>query len=51
MVWPLVERQGSSPLQSHNSWLMCEVALSKRQQLKHCSRSAMPKIFLQDILA
>ena len=27
MVWPLDESQGSSPLQSDNSWLMCEVAL------------------------
>ena len=27
MVWPLEESQGSSPLQGHGSWLMCEVAL------------------------
>jgi hypothetical protein len=28
MVWPLDENQGSSPLQGHGSWLMCEVALA-----------------------
>jgi hypothetical protein len=28
MVWPLDESQGSSPLQGHGSWLMCEVALT-----------------------
>ena len=28
MVRPLDESQGSSPLQGHGSWLMCEVALS-----------------------
>ena len=28
MVWPLDESQGSTPLQGHGSWLMCEVALS-----------------------
>ena len=28
MVRPLNESQGSSPLQGHGSWLMCEVALS-----------------------
>ena len=27
IVWPLDESQGFSPLQGHNSWLMCEVAL------------------------
>ena len=27
MVWPLDESQGSSPLEGHGSWLMCEVAL------------------------
>src|SRR6202048_5044981 len=27
MVRPLDESQGSSPLQGHGSWLMCEVAL------------------------
>jgi hypothetical protein len=27
MVQPLDESQGSSPLQGHGSWLMCEVAL------------------------
>jgi hypothetical protein len=27
MVRPLNENQGSSPLQGHSSWLMCEVAL------------------------
>ena len=27
MVWPLDESQGSSPLQGHGSWLMCEVAM------------------------
>ena len=30
MVWPLDESQGSSPLQGHGSWLMCEVALSTK---------------------
>ena len=29
MVRPLDESQGSSPLQGHGSWLMCEVALSR----------------------
>ena len=28
MVRPLDESQGSSPLQGHGSWLMCEVALT-----------------------
>ena len=28
MVRPLDESQGSTPLQGHGSWLMCEVALS-----------------------
>ena len=28
MVRPLDESQGSSPLQGHGYWLMCEVALS-----------------------
>jgi len=28
MVRPLDESQGSSPLQGHGSWLMCDVALS-----------------------
>jgi len=27
MIRPLDESQGSSPLQGHGSWLMCEVAL------------------------
>ena len=27
MVRPLDESEGSSPLQGHGSWLMCEVAL------------------------
>jgi hypothetical protein len=27
MVRPLDESQGSSPLQGHGSWLMCEVTL------------------------
>ena len=27
MVRPLDESQGSSPLQGHGSWLVCEVAL------------------------
>ena len=31
MVRPLDESQGSSPLQGHGSWLMCEVALSLLQ--------------------
>jgi hypothetical protein len=30
MVRPLDESQGSSPLQGHSSWLMCEVALNVR---------------------
>ena len=29
-VQPLDESQGSSPLQCHNSWLMCQVALNGR---------------------
>ena len=28
MVRPLDENQGSSPLQDHGSWLMCEAALN-----------------------
>jgi len=28
MVRPVDESQGSSPLQGHGSWLMCEVALN-----------------------
>ena len=35
MVWPLDESQGSSPLQGHGSWLMCEVALSLHMIAKH----------------
>ena len=27
MIRPLDESQGSSPLQGHNSWLVCEVAM------------------------
>ena len=33
MVQPLDESQGSSPLQGHGSWLVCEVALSEHPQL------------------
>ena len=33
MVWPLDEIQGSSLLQGHGSWLMCEVALNDNQVL------------------
>ena len=29
MVRPLDESQGSSPLQGHGSWLVCEVALTR----------------------
>ena len=32
MVRPLDESQGSSPLQGHGSWLVCEVALRARDQ-------------------
>ena len=31
MVRPLDESQGSSPLQGHGSWLVCEVALKIAQ--------------------
>ena len=34
MVRPLDESQGSSPVQGHISWLVCEVALSHRQTLE-----------------
>ena len=33
MVRPLDESEGSSPLQGHGSWLMCEVALSSPHEL------------------
>ena len=32
MVCPLDESQGSSQLQGHGSWLMCEVALSHKEK-------------------
>jgi hypothetical protein len=37
MVWPMDESQGSSPLQGHGSWLMCEVALSSPSVLASSS--------------
>ena len=35
MIQPLNESQGSSPLQGHCSWLMCEVALSCQRYTKY----------------
>ena len=41
MVRPLDESQGSSPLQGHSSWLMCEVALIKPLSLRYTSSSQL----------
>ena len=39
LVRPLDESQGSSPLQGHNSWIMCEVVLSNEFQIIACPTS------------
>ena len=39
MVWPLDESQGSSQLQGHGSWLMCEVALALCMDHQHVTCS------------
>ena len=36
MIWPLDESQGSSPLQGHGSWLVCEVAVITNHLSKKC---------------
>jgi hypothetical protein len=36
MIRPLDESQGSTPLQGHGSWLMCEVALSAPARHARC---------------
>ena len=43
MVRPLDESQGSSPLQGHGSWLMCEVAL-RGSQFSHVAMFALKPI-------
>ena len=38
MVWPLDESQGSTPLQGHDSWLVCEMALSTPSNIGYISK-------------
>ena len=54
MVQPLEESQGSSPLQDHGSWLVCEVALRHHEALDASSyglyKEALHKVNIQKIL-
>ena len=48
MVWPLDEIQGSSPLQGHGSWLMCEVALSPYNNVSNTGLHIVAWIWLSN---